>query len=104
MRKPSRAGRRQVTIAALLFLMSLLLFWPSRTAAFVWDDLPYNLAGNPALMRGDYGELWRRPYRDFYIPITYSAWTLIAHTTAGTNGENAALDPESFHTVNLFVH
>ena len=54
-----------------MFLVSLATFWPSRDAAFVWDDQPYNLAGNSAVMRGDYAFFWKHPYRDFYIPVTY---------------------------------
>jgi hypothetical protein len=89
---------------AVLFAGTLAVFWPSRSAAFVWDDLPYNLAGNPALMRGDYSAFWAHPYRDFYIPVTYSAWTAIAQATTDADIAQGGLEPAAFHTINILVH
>lgn len=64
--------------SVLIFLFAIAVFWPSRSAGFVWDDQPYNLAGNPALMRGDVAAFWEHPYRDFHIPVSYSVWTALA--------------------------
>jgi hypothetical protein len=55
-------------------------------------------------MRGDYAAFWKRPYRDFYVPVTYSAWTFIAHSPGTDDGPATVLRPESFRTVNLLVH
>ena len=52
-------------------------------------------------MRGDYAAFWTKPYRDFYIPVTYTGWTWIAQTTANQNGD---LRPEPFRTLNLLIH
>ena len=104
----SRADHRRQSdaIAAalgfLLFAFSLASYWNSRSFEFVWDDQPYNLAGNPALMNRDYAAFWKQPYRDFYIPVSYSVWTWLAAADAGRS--DRGLNPETFHTAGIFVH
>src|SRR4029078_8545717 len=77
-RTATERGGKQCLCAALPFFLALLVFWPSRSDGFVGDDHPYNLAGNPALMRCDFAAFWEHPYRDFYIPVSYSVWTAVA--------------------------
>lgn len=88
----------------LIFLFVIAVFWPSRSAGFVWDDQPYNLAGNPALMRGDVAAFWRRPYRDFYIPVSYSVWTALADLGRDPAAPDGGLQPKPFHTLNITIH
>jgi hypothetical protein len=102
-RRQSRGDRStglSVGLAILVFVFSFAAYLPSRSSAFVWDDQPYHLAGNAQLMRGDYAAFWTKPYRDFYIPVTYTLWTWIAQR-ADHNGD---LRLEAFRTVNLLVH
>jgi len=87
-----------------MFLVSLATFWAARDAAFVWDDQPYNLAGNPAVMRGHYASFWKHPYRDFYIPVTYTVWTAVADMTRNPLVSDSGLKSESFRTINLITH
>ena len=100
----SHSHTQRFGAAVLLFFLSLAVFWPSRGADFVWDDQPYNLAGNDALMRGDYVGFWTRPYRDFYIPVAYTAWTAVAQVTKIPDRPDGGLEPESFRTINLILH
>ena len=55
-------------------------------------------------MRGDYAAFWEHPYRDFYIPVSYSVWTAIAELTSDPIAPDGGLHPESFHTVNIVIH
>src|SRR4029453_3167408 len=87
-----------------LFFVSFATFWLSRDAGFVWDDQPYNLAGNPALMRGDSAIFWTHPFRDFYIPVTYTVWTVTAEMSRDPLASDSGLKPKPFRTLNLFVH
>jgi len=104
-RKPASAEpTKQYLGAVLVFLLAIAAFWPSRSAGFVWDDQPYNLAGNPALMRGEYAAFWRYPYRDFYIPVSYSVWTAIAELNSDPLAPDGGLRAQSFHTLNIVIH
>lgn len=65
-RQPSRIRKQIATersapkyfAAVFVFLFAVAVFSPARSAGFVWDDQPYNLTGNPALMRGDVAAFW----------------------------------------------
>ena len=70
-----------------------------------WDD-PLHVLENPRLVplswRG-LGQLWIRPYRGLYVPVSYTAFaaeTLFARAVSATAAPAAAV----FHGVSLLVH
>src|SRR5215813_6421198 len=97
-------------VATLLALVTLAVFWQVHNHAFVlWDD-GLHVYENPylqALTFDNIKAIWREPYVELYIPLTYTLWALIAAVARGgspgpTGGSPFA--PEFFHTLNLLVH
>src|SRR5689334_15769596 len=69
------------TLGVLVFVLSSALYWPARRYDFVWDDEPLNLGQNHELRLGHYAFFWTHTYQDLYVPVAYSAWTLLAQST-----------------------
>src|SRR5438552_134960 len=97
-------------VATLLILMTFVVFWQVHSYEFVlWDD-GLHVFENPyfqSLTFNNILALWREPYAELYIPLTYTLWALVAaaswgRTTNATGG--APLDPRFFHTLNLLMH
>src|SRR5262245_38429701 len=97
-------------VAALLALVTLAVFWQVYGHAFVlWDD-GLHVYENPylqALTFDNIKAIWREPYAELYIPLTYTLWALIAAVARGGSPSptaGAPFAPEFFHTLNLLVH
>src|SRR5215471_10622454 len=97
-------------VATLLALVTLTVFWQVQGHAFVlWDD-GLHVYENPYLQALTFDNilaLWRAPYAELYIPLTWTLWALTAAvsrrvTASPTAGP--ALDPQFFHTLNLLGH
>jgi len=92
-------------------VVPLFALWPVTTAKFTtWDDLE-TVAENPRLesvSRATLSYYWRHPAMDLYIPVTYSAWALLASLPQGTvarsSSTTSTLNPAWFHCANLAVH
>jgi Flp pilus assembly protein TadD len=107
--KRGTASRIPYAVAALLLLVTLVVFWQVPSYEFVqWDDV-LNIFENPYLQSLTFDNIlafWREPYAELYIPLTYTFWGLTAavsravtaHATGGPR-----LDPQFFHTLNLLV-
>lgn len=91
------------TLAMLVFVLSAALYWPARGYDFVWDDEPLNLGQNRELRLGNYAFFWTHPYQRLYVPVAYSAWTLIAQSTGG-GADTGPLRPEPFRIANILLH
>ncbi|MEM7146076.1 MAG: tetratricopeptide repeat protein [Verrucomicrobiota bacterium] len=95
-----------LTIPALL-LVTGLVFAPARNHDFlVWDD-DKNITANPIVASGScklLPALWKSPYEGLYIPVTYSAWTIIAAAQFNGDEERTTLDPTWFHAANIALH
>ena len=111
----STPGRQQRAVAwlpyVLLIVVPLLVLWPVTTAQFTtWDDLE-TVGQNPRLAPVSLDTLshyWRHPAMDLYIPVTYSAWALLAALPQGAVPQvpsaGSTLNPAWFHGTNLAVH
>ncbi len=100
--------RPHFTIALLLILSTLAVFYQVRGHDFVSDDYMH-LIENPYLKPATLPrvlELWQKPYWGLYIPVTYTVWAAIARLTElpGADQSAAKLDPLPFHSANLLLH
>ena len=98
---------RRSSVCLLLIVVTLAIFFPIGNHEFVWDDRG-NVAENPDLRPvtgASVLSFWRRPYRQLYIPLTYTVWAgmaALAENPAPDRGNR--LDARPFHTVNLILH
>lgn len=93
----SRNGWAIVVIA----LVTVAVLSPIVGNSFLhWDD-QLNLTENPdftPVTVAGVMKYWRKPYLDLYIPVTYTAWGLLAAVGGGEP------DARVFHAANLLVH
>lgn len=100
---------RQSSLAALLIVVTVAVFWQVHRFEFVWDDL-VNLTGNAYMARPSWASLarfWERPFAYLYVPLTYTVWLVLARTVMLWNllgGGAAQLWPGPFHVANLLFH
>jgi hypothetical protein len=106
-RREERPRRVRVPLAAtvglLVFVLSAALYWPARNYDFVVDDEPLNLGENRELRLGHYAFFWTHTYQSMYIPVAYSAWTLLAEST-GDGATTGPLRPAPFRIANILLH
>ncbi|SHK83621.1 hypothetical protein SAMN02745216_04161 [Desulfatibacillum alkenivorans DSM 16219] len=104
-------NNRAEGILALLIISGIILAAFSPLLAnhsFLWDD-ELNLLQNPRATSPDLNGIiryWTEPYLNMYIPVVYSAWSLIAMAgqALGLHDGGGPLSPWLFHVVNLFFH
>jgi hypothetical protein len=98
--------------SALLLVVAVLIcgavYAPILTHDFVgWDDYS-TIAANERLLHPDAEQIayyWLNPAGGLYIPITYTAWSLLALIARQTAGDGAIqLAPWVFHAASLLVH
>jgi tetratricopeptide (TPR) repeat protein len=97
-------------VATLLILVTLVVFWQVHSYEFVlWDD-GLHVFENPYLQSLTFDNIlaiWRKPYAELYIPLTYTLWALTAAVSRGVSANPPGgflLDPRFFHTLNLLVY
>jgi tetratricopeptide (TPR) repeat protein len=103
--------RREATVAVCLFALTVLLYARTTGHEFViWDDQA-NIYANPFLSAESPGGLlffWREPFGSLYVPVTYTAWWLLARTAGTTTlpgvHPGPIVDPFPFHAANVLVH
>lgn len=113
--EPVRTDTSAHTIASVLILIVLTLAVYGHCAGFDfvhWDDHlhvyqnPYIAELTAANMR----HLWSVPYEGLYIPLSYTAYALIAHEARMPRMDKAVtsvqtvIDPHPFHAVNVALH
>ncbi len=91
----------------IIVLAVLAAFGPVVRHEFVaWDD-DINVYQNPLLnpaTREGVKRVWTAPYLRLYIPLTYTAWAVVARACQRGAAPSAPLPPRPFHAVNLAVH
>jgi hypothetical protein len=79
-------------------------FWPVVKCGFVNYDDDKHILGNPRFnppnLSNTLGYWTERGYFGLYIPVTYTAWTLVAQVARRGNTPNPAV----FHAANLLIH
>ncbi|HTL30181.1 MAG TPA: hypothetical protein VL282_13205, partial [Tepidisphaeraceae bacterium] len=96
-------------IPLLLVAATLLAFGNLLSADFTsWDD-PFTITSNPHLNPPTWSGLgyhWRTPEYGLYIPLTYTAWWLIAHVAYSSqpDARGMSLSPMIFHAANIGLH
>ena len=113
--EPSGAVRRRrrtlLLPGCVVAGVALLAFAPVLRHEFVEGDdrsaIQHNPRLNPPTAAG-LARYWTdmRPHKEFYVPVNYTAWWLLAHAArrAGPAGDEAVLDPLPFHAVNWVAH
>lgn len=106
---PPRRGH-VLAAAAVIVIATLATFFPVVRHDFVdWDDwatVKTNPRLNPPTLSG-LAHYWRQfnPHEEFYVPINYTAWWLLAHVARGQDvAGNWVLSPAPYHAFNLAVH
>jgi tetratricopeptide (TPR) repeat protein len=106
--KPPKTWPKTVLLAALLVVTTAAVFSPVLRLDFLdWDDrgaVQRNPDFNPPTL-DSLGHYWTGTHLQFYVPVTYTTWWLVAHV-AGTTGASGVhtLDPGPFHAINLLAH
>jgi protein O-mannosyl-transferase len=103
-RQAARRLNSQYWLILALFVFCLAFYAQTWSHYFVWDDLAYHLAANDALMNGDTGAFWSRPYQDFYSPVVYTVWIWLKGLSASSTAGQGSLRPELFHVANTVLH
>ena len=92
--------------ATLVLIVAILgVFWPVQNYDFVWDDRLF-IYDNQYLIPPSVDNtlhFWTQP-KWLYIPITYTAWSIVAWLSQYFPAEPYGLNPGLFHTANLLVH
>lgn len=105
----SSSAYRSSAAPAIIVLAILITFGSVCAHEFTnWDD-KLNVTHNPHLNPPSEAGLvyfWKHPYEHEYIPLTYSAWWLLAQVARVDTPDAAGiwLNPYIFHTANLLLH
>jgi Tfp pilus assembly protein PilF len=100
---------RAAAVIVILVLATIAALWPVMRCGFVgWDD-PQTVAENPNIVSPSVGGVlryWKRPAMGLYVPVTYTAWSVIGWLSPSPDlpTESPQLDPALFHGTNLLVH
>ena len=99
--------RNRIIISTVLIVATVAVFWPVHNYGFLdWDDdlfLYQNRYMTPPTLENTI-HFWKEPYKHFYMPITYTAWSALASLSQKFPAEPYGLNPGLFHTANLLVH
>jgi Flp pilus assembly protein TadD len=93
------------TVPALLLLTTVVFAQIGTHEFLVWDD-DKNITENPLVAGASLDTvpaIWTAPYQGLYIPVTYTAWAVIAATET-TVQDDQKLDPAWFHWASLALH
>lgn len=91
-------------LPAVLFLITCLLYLPTRHFDFSGVDDEQHLNKNPSIATANAEGLvniWSQPYFNLYIPVTYTLWWTIR---AGLQQDASPVTPQAFHLANTIVH
>jgi Tfp pilus assembly protein PilF len=99
--------RHPLIVPSILTILTLALFAPALNCGFVnWDDGRFiyeSQSLNPPSIEKTV-ELWGRSNRGLYIPLTGSAWSLLAGLSQSFPARPHTLNPALFHAASILVH
>src|SRR5687767_7357648 len=99
-----RGMRQRVAAMVVVLAVTAAVMWPVCGHDFVeWDDT-HNFKRNMNLARpaGEaLKEFWTKPHWDLWVPVTYTAWRVVAADARRSDG---TYDPRPFHTLNFLAH
>lgn len=103
------SGCPQPACSLLVLVLAVgLVFWPVLGFDFLTLDDGVNVYANRYLQKLNWENLlrfWQGPYENLYIPLTYTAWALLAGLSSLLEGAaGGVLDPRLFHAANLLAH
>ncbi|HEX4124718.1 MAG TPA: tetratricopeptide repeat protein [Tepidisphaeraceae bacterium] len=107
--RPMPPERWNWLAAVLVIALPIAALWPLCAHGFTsWDDNS-TVKDNPTLNPVTWHSLhtwWCTSKMDLYVPVTYSAWGIIAAfaRTPPTATTPGYLNPIAFHTANLVLH
>ncbi len=104
----TRAVWRQGAYLAPLVVLMLMVFGKVCSYEFLTYDDPIHVYENSYVTNfsaENLGHFWQGPERGLYVPATYTLWSLLAALGRfWPAASGAALNPQIFHTANLFLH
>lgn len=106
--RPDQLARVARWIPLILVAAAIVAHAPGVGGAFtLWDD-HNTIVENPSFAPPTLAGLarhWREPHMDLYVPITYTAWWVIAKLAwRGGVAPDGYLDARPFHAANLTLH
>ena len=106
---PTPMNRRQQTLIALgaCFIACLDVYGISLSYGFIELDDPTNIFRNPLLNPPTWSHclhFWTHGFFSMYIPLTYTAWSLVAYLSERIVEGHLYLRPGFFHAANLVLH
>ena len=96
--------------AVVAAVLPLLAFSPVLVNGFVnWDDrvaILKNPSFNPPTVQSlKYFWTEMDPHNEFFVPVNYTTWWLLAHVARDTDAEGKpTLKPQPFHAINWLTH
>jgi tetratricopeptide (TPR) repeat protein len=105
---PPTSGRDSLARLVIVTLVVAAL-WPLVRSEFGGMDDDINVSRNPHFNPPTLAGLryvWTTPQYDLYVPVTYTAWWLVAQVAyhAEPDASGLQLNPYLFHLLNLILH
>jgi protein O-mannosyl-transferase len=75
----------------------IAMYWSTFTAGFLTYDDGFNIVLSQTILTGDFITAWTHPHYGYYMPITASAWILLA-------GGGPPINPLPYHLTNFVLH
>ncbi len=102
-----RQGMPEWGWGLLVIMTVMIVFLPALRFPFFpfWDD-DIHVHANPHLAQlswSNFFALWKEPYAQLYIPLTYSVWAGLAALSRAAS-ESSTLHPAWFHGANVLAH
>jgi protein O-mannosyl-transferase len=97
---------RLILLLVLLVIMPLLFFIDVKDFEFVSLDDGLHIYTNPLMEQVSKASIlsfWKEPYACLYIPVSYTAWSILAAKSKSTGAEKP-FNPAVFHWANLILH
>jgi tetratricopeptide (TPR) repeat protein len=96
-------------VIVVVLVVTALVYAPAATYEFISRDDSIHVYENPHMNPPRLSEAawyWAHPYQQLYIPVAYSAWTLVAMLakTGSPDVRGVTLNPYVFHCANILLH
>jgi tetratricopeptide (TPR) repeat protein len=97
---------RLILLLVLLVIIPLICFIDVKDFEFVSLDDGLHIYTNPLMEQVSKASIlsfWKEPYQYLYIPVSYTAWSILAANSKCTGSEKP-FNPAVFHWANLILH